>query len=94
MNFLHSKARNCLESERVDKLTYIYINTRIFRWINNEGFGFDIYELTEEEEVEFEQELLQAEGMSDIDEFEENESWFMQMKGLNGNGLIIFCQAY
>ena len=32
--------------------------------------------------------------MSDIDEFEENESWFMQTKGLNGEGLIIFCQAY
>ena len=74
MNFLHSKARNRLESERVDKLTYIYINTRIFHRVNNEGFVFDIYELIEEEEVEFEQELLQAEGMSDIDEFEENKS--------------------
>ena len=77
MNFLHSKARNRLESERIDKLIYIYMNTHIFHRINTEGFIFDIYELTEEEEVEFEQELLQAEGMSDIDKFEENESWFM-----------------
>ena len=74
MNFLHSKARNRLESERVDKLTYTYINTRIFRRINSEGPVFDIYELTEEEEVEFEEEMLYAEGMSDIDEFEGNES--------------------
>ena len=74
MNFLYSKARNRLESERVDKLTYTYINTHIFRRINTEGPVFDIYELTEEEEVELEQELLQAEGMSDIDEFEGDES--------------------
>ena len=58
MNFLHSKARNRLESERIDKLIYIYINTRIFRRINTEDFVFDIYEFMEEEEIEFEQELL------------------------------------
>ena len=40
----------------------------------------DIYELTEEKEVELEQELLQAEEMSDIDEFEGDESWFTQTK--------------
>jgi Protein of unknown function (DUF 659) len=61
------------ESERVDKLTYIYINTRIFRRINMEILARDFNEFTEEE-VELEDELLQMEEMSDIDEFEGNES--------------------
>jgi len=77
MNFLHSKTRNSLESERVDKLTYTYINMRVFRRINAEVLAhpvLDYYQLTEEEEVELEQELLQAEGMSDIDEFEGDDS--------------------
>src|SRR5438046_9703531 len=66
MNFLHSKARNCLEPERVDKLTYSYINTRIFRRINTQDSIFNIYDLTEEEAVELEQESLQAEELRDI----------------------------
>ena len=55
---------------------------RIFRRINTETLihCIDIYELTEEEEVGLEQELLQAEEMSDIDEFKGDESWFTQTK--------------
>lgn len=72
MNFLHSKARNSLESERVDKLTYTYINTRIFRRIEKADVVnqpiLDFHELTEEQEVELEEHLLETEGMSDIDE--------------------------
>ena len=70
------KTHNSLESERDDKLTYPYINTHIFRRINAEVLArpvLDFYELTEEE-VELEEELLYTEGMSDIDEFEGNES--------------------
>ena len=77
MNFLHSKARNSLESERVDKLTYTYINTRIFRRIEKaELLGqpvLDFQALTEEQEEELEEQLLQTEEISDIDEFEVDE---------------------
>ena len=77
MNFLQSKAHNRLESERVDKLTYTYINTRTFRRINMDVLDhstFDFNGLTEEE-VELEEELLHMEEMSDTDG---DESWFIE----------------
>ena len=46
---------------------------RIFRWIDTEVLArpvLDFYELTEEEEVGLEEELLYTERMGDIDEFE------------------------
>lgn len=34
MNLQHTKIRNRLEPERVDKLVYIYMNSRVLREIN------------------------------------------------------------
>jgi hypothetical protein len=75
MNFIHRKGRNNLDSERVDKLTYIYINIRQFRRIGEDGqdrFVSDLSQISEQEEVELEDMLFQQEGMSDSDEFEED----------------------
>jgi hypothetical protein len=35
MNFIHSKSRNCLSLEAVDKLLFIYMNIRSLRNLNN-----------------------------------------------------------
>jgi hAT family C-terminal dimerisation region len=59
-NFLHSKARNRLDPIRIDKLTYIYMNSRVFRGkdsiIDNH---VDLETLTPEEAMELEDQLLQ-----------------------------------
>lgn len=79
-NFIHSKVRNCLKPERVNKLTYIYMNSRVFRVKKEREIGFDLYELTAEEEQQFEEELMQEEeeeememevDANDDDEFED-----------------------
>jgi hypothetical protein len=74
MNFIHRKGRNSLGSEKVDKLTYTYINTRLFRRTEGARFVSDLSEISEEEEVELEDMLMQEEGISDIDESEDDES--------------------
>ncbi len=63
-NFLHSKIHNHLSAERVDKLTYIYMNSHVFRAKdgNNENVVVNRYSLstlTAEEEMELEDRLLQ-----------------------------------
>jgi hAT family C-terminal dimerisation region len=62
-NFLHSKARNRLDPIWVDKLTYIYMNSRVLcgkdSIINN---YVDLETLTPEEAIELEDQLLQDEG--------------------------------
>ena len=81
MNFIHRKGRNCLDSERVNKLTYISMNTRILRRSNSEDpddSPLNFSGLTEDEQVEIEDELMQEGGLSDIDGFEEDESWFLR----------------
>ena len=89
MNFLCRKGRNNLESDRVNKLTYTYINTRIFHRINSEYWELAILnfnELTEEEEVQLEDELLQNKEMSDIDKFDRDEGWFFRWRDRDGVG--------
>jgi hypothetical protein len=53
MNYIHSKTRNRLSLERVNKLCFIYINTRTLRKIND-------YEPTDEELLDYEDNLIQA----------------------------------
>ena len=73
-NLIHTKIRNQLRSEKVDKLTYIYVNTRVLSnavqstCITKRSFN----DLTETELVQFEDELLISEGMSDIESINEN----------------------
>jgi len=65
-NYIHSKMRNSLKPDCVDKLTYIYMNSRIFN-ARKEGNQL----LTADEEEEMEEEML--EGMDELEdvEFEE-----------------------
>jgi hAT family C-terminal dimerisation region len=65
-NFIHSKIRNRLNPEHVDKLTYIYMNSHVFRVRDgkNENTVVNCYSLdilTPEQEIELEDTLLQEE---------------------------------
>lgn len=63
-NFQHTKSRNALHSQRVNKLTYIYTNTRILQQMNQKANTFIIqspYTLSDKEEIELETILLQDE---------------------------------
>ena len=60
-NFLHSKTRNRLGAMRVDKLTYIYMNSRVFRGKDIVDNCVDLETLTAEEALELEDQLLQEE---------------------------------
>jgi hypothetical protein len=51
MNFIHSKLRNTLSLEAVDKLLFIYINVRSLRKLNN-------LEPTDDELLELEDRLM------------------------------------
>lgn len=41
MNFIHSKSRNRLSLETIDKLLFIFINIRSLRKLNNYELGAD-----------------------------------------------------
>jgi len=59
-NFLHSKAHNHLDPIRVDKLTYIYMNSRVLRGKGSTIDNYvDLETLSPEEAMELENELLQ-----------------------------------
>jgi hypothetical protein len=61
-NFLHSKARNHLDSIWVDKFIYIYMNSRVFRGKDSTIDNYvDLEILTPEEAMELEDQLLQEE---------------------------------
>jgi len=66
-NFIHSKMRNHLKPDHVDKLTYIYMNRRALRLKGQkhrddvEVNYLDLSTLTAEEEVELEDKLLHEE---------------------------------
>jgi len=65
-NYLHSKTRNRLKPDEVDKLIYIYMNSRVFR--KNDGTKDTLTVSTLEEE-----ELLEEEfRMDEDDEDDEN----------------------
>src|SRR5579859_1595828 len=68
-NFIHDKKRNRLGSEKVNKLTYIYMNTRVLGDIDRQPVK-SVHALTEEEKVEMEDILLQEEDMSEDSEDE------------------------
>ena len=71
-NYLHTKTRNSLRSDRVDKLTYIYMNSRVF----DERTEGDQDILTAEEEEQLDEDMdiedVEFEELEDEDvEFEE-----------------------
>jgi len=85
-NFLHNKVRNALQTVRVDKLIFIYINQRALRQMQgkqNIELGDSslltsgvnsIYNLIEEEEVELEDMILEDKELIGTDkEFNELE---------------------
>jgi hypothetical protein len=65
-NYIHTKTRNSLKPDRVDKLTYIYMNSRVFD-ARKEGNQL----LTAEEEEQLEEEMDELEEV--IDELEDVE---------------------
>jgi Protein of unknown function (DUF 659) len=78
-NLIHTKTRNQLRSEKVDKLTYIYINTRVlnasqkvFPSTHLNSTKRSPTDLTEAELVELEDELIQDEGMSDVERIDDD----------------------
>jgi Protein of unknown function (DUF 659)/hAT family C-terminal dimerisation region len=72
-NYILTKTRNRLESTRVDKLTYIYINGRILRRIKGDILSQSLYDLSEEEEVALEDAIMEDEEMLSDNEEETNE---------------------
>ena len=77
---IHDKKRNRLASEKVDKLTYIYMNTRVLVDVDKRQTK-PLHALTEEEKVELEDKILQEDDSSDnskdeatADELEEDSS--------------------
>jgi len=64
-NLIHSKQRNRLSPERANKLTYIYMNSRVL-WSFKEPIRSP-YSLTNAEEVELEEQLLGDEEGEDED---------------------------
>jgi hypothetical protein len=51
MNYIHSKSQNTLSLKAVDKLLFVYINTRTLRNLNN-------YELSDSKLLAIEDKLM------------------------------------
>lgn len=66
-NYIHTKVRNALKPATTNKLTYLYMNTRIFRAVDNEMMDMS-YMITEDEEVALEDALLQTEEEENEDD--------------------------
>jgi hypothetical protein len=82
-NFLHDKVRNALQSERVNKLIFIYMNQRVLRQIQDQTNErplvpnrlFDtspLHNLTEAEEVELENAMVEDGELLIDDELDVN----------------------
>lgn len=69
-NFIHDKKRNRLGPEKVDKLTYIYMNTRVLNDVDRKPLK-SVHALTEKEKVEMEDMLLQKEDVNGEDSEDE-----------------------
>jgi hypothetical protein len=68
-NFIHTKIRHKLKPDRVDKLTYIYMNSRVFDG-RTEG---NQHILTADEEEQLEEEMDDNDVDSEDVEFEDDE---------------------
>jgi hypothetical protein len=76
-NDIHNKSRNKLQSEKVNKLIYISMNSKVLAGLDKLGYHenpvdiepliYQQYRLTEEEEVDLEEELLAVELDDDSD---------------------------
>jgi hAT family C-terminal dimerisation region len=83
-NLIHNKTRRALRSDKVNKLTYIYINTRILRSmgildednsidLKNKFSGQSPHSLSNAEEVELEQDILDELDWFDSDNEDNSE---------------------
>jgi len=72
-NFIHTKLRNCLHPKRVDKLIYIYMNSRVLKRKQKSP-----YSLTDEEQVQLENVALVLDGVITAEELELSETWTIQ----------------
>ena len=61
MKLQHTKLRTRLSIDRIDKLTFIYTNERTLR-ARDLHYKTKLYELTEEEELEAEEKMLETEA--------------------------------
>jgi hAT family C-terminal dimerisation region len=80
-NYIHTKDRNSLHFQRVNKLIDAYINSRILERIDAEvGKGLipSPYKLSELEEVELEQNLLECEDLIEFDEYDNGDEAIME----------------
>ena len=81
-NLIHSKVRNSLKSEKVDKLTFIYMNSRVLKTTSTSS-GLTVlpksspYDLSEEQLVQMEEVLLEDEEQREEDEIDvdSDDSW-------------------
>ena len=84
-NLVHNKVRNALSSERVNKLTYTYINTRVLRTINtltnslNSSSLRSPYELSKAQEVEIEEAILGDEELSNNSDIKEDNGELLEL---------------
>jgi hypothetical protein len=79
MNVIHKKDRNRLQAERVDKLSFIYSNTRTFRASQSQNIKMGnirlVNPLTEEEEIEIEEQLMaEEEGQGCMDRYDDEDT--------------------
>ena len=80
-----TKVRNALSSERVNKLTYTYINTRVLRTINtlmnslNSSSLRSPYELSEAQEVEIEEAILGDEELNNNSNIKEDNGELLEL---------------
>ena len=74
-NIIHTKLRNTLSAEKVDKLTYIYMNARILKSMEGLSLGaMDLsYELSDEQEVAFEDAVMEEDNEEEAEKSEEGE---------------------
>jgi hAT family C-terminal dimerisation region len=80
-NYIHMKDRNSFHAQRVNKLIYAYINSRILERIDadvGKGSIPSPYKLSELEEVELEQNLLECEDLLEFDKYDNGDEAIME----------------
>jgi len=73
-NYIHTKTRNALQSDKVDKLIYMYMNERTLRSAAsaNNPIEYVVHDLSPEEELEIEKKVLLVEGLYDADTIDDD----------------------
>ena len=73
-NYIHTNTRNALQSDKVDKLIYMYMNERTLRSAAsaNNPIEYVVHGLSPEEELEIEKKVLLVEGLYDADAIDDD----------------------